>query len=107
VAPDYAYRGTQQGFYLQAVYQFIPRWRVGLRYDRLSADNEGPSLGVSTPLNETSHDPTRMTAMVDFANSEFARLRLQVALDKSQPQDDTQLTLQYVMSFGAHGAHQF
>jgi hypothetical protein len=45
--------------------------------------------------------------MVDFSNSEFARVRLQVALDKSQPQEDKQLTLQYVMSIGAHGAHQF
>jgi hypothetical protein len=107
VAPDYAYSGTQHGFYLQTVYQFIPRWRVGLRYDQLSADNQGPSLGVSTPLNDTSHVPSRITAMVDFSNSEFARLRLQVALDKSQSQEDKQLTLQYVMSIGAHGAHQF
>jgi hypothetical protein len=107
VAPDYAYRGTQQGFYLQAAYQFMPRWRVGVRYDYLSADNQGPALGVSTPPNETGHNPSRVTAMVDFANSEFARLRLQVAADQSQPQNDTQLTLQYVMSIGAHGAHQF
>jgi hypothetical protein len=107
VAPEYGYHGTQQGFYLQAVYQFIPRWRVGLRYDQLSADNHGPSLGVPTPLNDTSHDPSRMTAMVDFSNSEFSRFRLQVAQDKSQPQEDTQLTLQYIMSLGAHGAHQY
>jgi hypothetical protein len=107
VAPDYAYRGTQDGYYLQAVYQFVPRWRIGLRYDSLRADNHGPSLGVSTPLNDTTHSPSRISAMVDFANSEFARLRLQVAEDKSQPQSDTQLTLQYVMSIGAHGAHQF
>jgi hypothetical protein len=107
VAPDYAYRGTQQGFYLQAVYQFIPRWRAGLRYDRLTADNRGPSLGVTTPLNDTSHDPTRFTAMLDFSNSEFSRFRLQAAEDKSQPQSDKQLILQYVVSIGAHGAHQY
>jgi hypothetical protein len=107
VAPDYAYHGTQQGFYLQAVYQFVPRWRVGLRYDSLRADNHGPSLGVATPLNDAGHNPARASAMVDFANSEFARLRLQVAEDNSQPQGDTQLTVQYVMSIGAHGAHQF
>jgi len=100
------YEGTQQGFYLQAVYQFRPRWRVGARYDWVTADNRGASLDIATPLNE-NRSPTRMTAMVDFSNSEFSRLRLQLAEDKSRPQSDTQLTLQYVMSIGAHGAHQF
>ncbi len=106
-APDFNYSGTQQGFYLQAVYQFIPRWRAGLRFDRLSADNRGPSLGIATPLNDTSHDPSRMTAMIDFSNSEFSRLRMQLAEDKSRPQSDTQFMFQYIMSIGAHGAHQF
>jgi len=107
VAPNFTYSGTQQGFYLQAVYQFIPRWRAGLRYDKLSADNRGPSLGVATPLNDRSHDPSRVTAMLDFSNSEFSRFRMQIAQDKSRPESDTQFTLQYVMSIGAHGAHQF
>lgn len=105
-APDTRYRGTQQGFYLQAVYQFMPRWRVGVRYDQLRADNKGPSLGVVTPLDE-QHDPRRVTAMADFSNSEFSRLRLQFANDRSSAVSDNQITLQYVMSIGAHGAHQF
>jgi hypothetical protein len=107
VAPDHNYHGTQSGFYIQSVYQFIPRWRVGLRYDQLTADNHGPSLGVDTPLNQTAHSPSRVTAMMDFSNSEFSRFRLQVARDQSQEQPDTQLMLQYIMSIGAHGAHQF
>lgn len=107
VAPDHAYRGSQQGFYLQAVVQFIPRWRIGVRFDHLSADNHPPRLGVATPLDDVSHDPSRMTAMLDFSNSEFSRFRVQLAQDKSQPQTDTQFTLQYIMSIGAHGAHQF
>jgi hypothetical protein len=106
VAVDPYYSGTQQGFYVQGVYQFKPRWRVGARFDYLSADNHEPSLGVITPLGD-SHNPSRLTAMADFSNSEFSRLRLQVAQDKSTQQSDTQLTLQYVMSLGAHGAHQF
>jgi hypothetical protein len=73
----------------------------------LSADNNGPTLGVVTPLNDTSHDPSRVTAMVDFSNSEFSRFRLQLAEDKSRPQSDTQFFFQYVVSIGAHGAHQF
>ena len=33
------YRGTQDGFYVQGVYQFRPRWRAGVRFDRLDASN--------------------------------------------------------------------
>ena len=104
--PDFAYAGTQSGFYVQAIYQFMPRWRVGARYDHLTASNQGPNLGVILPLADT-HDPTRLTVMGDFSNSEFSRVRLQYAADKSQAQIDHQWTLQYVMSLGAHGAHQY
>ena len=31
------YRNTQSGWYLQSVYQFAARWRVGARYDSLDA----------------------------------------------------------------------
>lgn len=101
-----AYQGTQDGFYLQGVYQFMPRWRVGLRYDRLSAANTVGFLPVATPLTE-DRDPSRFTAMVDFSNSEFSRFRLQAADDRSRGQADRQVMLQYVFSLGAHGAHQF
>ena len=32
--------GTQDGFYVQGVYQFRPRWRAGVRFDRLDASND-------------------------------------------------------------------
>jgi hypothetical protein len=100
-----AYDGTQDGFYVQGVYQFRPRWRAGIRFDRLSADN---SVGVSaaTPLAE-DHTPRRASAMADFSNSEFSRLRLQFNRDDSRPETDNQIVLQYLMSLGAHGAHRF
>ncbi len=44
--PVVGYDGDQQGLYVQGVYQFIPRWRLGLRYDRLWADN---GLSLSDP----------------------------------------------------------
>ena len=54
------------------------------------------------------YDPTRQSAMVDWSPSEFSRLRLQVARDKSRSgESDNQVWLQYVMSLGAHGAHKF
>ena len=74
------YNGTQRGFYVQGVYQFMPRWRFGLRYDWLSADNavSNPAAGTTLATLADSHgDPQRFSAMVDFSNSEFSRLRLQ------------------------------
>src|ERR1700704_1459487 len=32
-----AFTSAQSGWYLQGVYQFVPMWRVGYRYDRLNA----------------------------------------------------------------------
>ncbi len=111
-AADYASR--QSGYYAQAVYQFMPRWRAGYRYDRLSAGttniglvNSGALTAADFPLLSAYH-PTRNTFMVDWSPSEFSRLRLQLARDRSQfGASDTQVFLQYIMSLGAHGAHKF
>jgi hypothetical protein len=46
--------------------------------------------------------------MLDFNPSEFSRVRLQLAQDRSRPgAPDRQLFLQYQMSLGAHGAHGY
>ncbi len=107
------YRGDQQGFYLQGVYQFMPRWRVGLRYDRLFADNDVSNAMADTPLeliaDDGGHDPQRWSLMTDFSNSEFSRFRLQYSLDDSRPghREESQVFLQYIFSLGPHPAHQF
>ena len=99
------YSGTQNGYYVQGVYQFRPRWRVGARFDRLDASN---AVGVSAPTPlVASHRPSRVSAMADFSNSEFSRVRLQLNRDDSGPETDDQIVLQYIMSLGAHGAHRF
>jgi len=99
------YAGTQDGFYVQGVYQFRPRWRVGLRYDSLDANND---LGVTAPTPLVAvHRPSRISVMSDFSNSEFSRLRLQINRDDSRPETDDQVVVQYLMSLGAHGAHRF
>lgn len=97
----------QDGLYAQAVYQWRRGWRVGVRYDWLSADNSVSGLPVPTPLDGDDRDPTRITAMVDYSHTEFSRLRLQLARDDSSGNGDTQVTLQYQLSLGPHGAHQF
>lgn len=100
-----AYVGDQQGFYVQGVYQFRPRWRVGLRFDRLHADNT-LAFASSSPL-DSAEPPSRVSVMSDFSNSEFSRIRLQLSRDDSRGQTDDQVILQYLMSLGAHGAHRF
>jgi hypothetical protein len=108
-------RTSQSGWYAQAIYQFMPRWRVGYRYDALRhgtvengivANGLGPTTADFPVL--ASHSPSRNTAMLDFSPSEFSRFRVQLASDKSRiGVTDHQILLQYIHSLGAHGAHRF
>jgi hypothetical protein len=101
------YVGKQKGWYAQAVVQFMPRWRTGVRYDKLESDAVDTAL-ATTALDNQGHNPTRTSMMVDFSNSEFSRFRFQVNQDESRLNEkDTQWYLQYIMSLGAHGAHAF
>lgn len=100
------YDNKQRGWYLQAVYQPFPRWRVGFRYDLLSSDDPGQAYD-DTPLMPSSDDPRRYSLMADWSNSEFSRLRLQYTVDQAGFIDDRQWGLQYIFSIGAHGAHSF
>jgi hypothetical protein len=102
-----SYRAIQSGWYLQGIYQFMPRWRVGLRTEALDAGS--PDYGVNTGLLAgSSFRPRKNSWMVDFSPSEFSRLRLQLARDRSLSGGaDNQLFLQYQMSLGAHGAHSY
>lgn len=102
-----AYRATQSGWYLQSVYQFMPRWRVGLRTEALDAGTS--TYGINTAaLARDSNQPRKHTVMIDFSPSEFSRVRLQFARDESRGDaTDNQAFLQYQMSLGAHGAHNY
>ena len=101
-----AYDTDQEGWYAQAVYQPVPRWRFGARVDGLSGDSPG-ALFDDTPLALRSDDPRRYSLMTDWSNSEFSRLRLQFMRDESGPEDANQWGIQYIHSIGAHGAHVF
>ncbi|MEK8033778.1 hypothetical protein AACH06_23390 [Ideonella sp. DXS29W] len=102
-----AYRATQSGWYLQGVYQFMPSWRVGLRTEQLDAGT--PDYGANAAAFAASdYRPRKNTLMLDFSPSEFSRFRLQWGEDKSRAGvTDRQISLQYQMSLGAHGAHGF
>jgi hypothetical protein len=110
------YRSSQSGWYLQSVYLFRPRWRVGLRYDSL--DSGTPRL-QSIDLGFLSRadfpallpaSPDRVTVMLDWSPSEFSRLRAQYALDDARTgpgERDRQFFIQYLYGIGAHGAHKY
>lgn len=100
------YDAKQSGWYLQGVYQFMPQWRVGLRYSALKADQLN-SFFTNTTLDRMGHNPNRTSLMVDWSNSEFSRLRLQYSRDHSNLTNADIWTLQYIAAFGAHGAHTF
>jgi len=109
-----SYASRQSGWYAQAVYQFMPAWRVGYRYDQLNAGTTTLGLVDSGALTAadfpilSAYNPKRHTAMVDWSPSEFSRVRLQVARDYArQGEPDNQIFLQYIVSLGAHGAHKF
>lgn len=106
-ATEAAYRAKQSGYYAQAVYQFMPRWRTGYRYDRLNPGSVDFGLN---PLDfpTVEHKPTRHSLMLDYSPSEFSRLRLQVSKDRSmESQNENQWFVQYIHSLGSHGAHKF
>lgn len=84
--------GTDKGWYAQAVFQPFQRWRFGARADALE-------------LNAS--DPQRFSVMMDWSNSEFSRLRFQVARDDDGTVTSNEWGLQYIHSIGAHGAHSF
>lgn len=110
-----AFSSKQSGWYLQGIYQFMPQWRAGYRYDRLNygtvnngilANGLGPVAADFSLL--TPYSPTRNTLMFDWSPTEFSRVRLQLAQDKSRPgATDNQVYVQYLYSLGAHGAHKF
>jgi hypothetical protein len=106
LASTAGYRASQSGWYLQGIYQFMPRWRVGLRTERL--DSGSSTFSVNPAFAALDYQPHKNSVMLDFSPSEFSRVRLQLARDYSRMGlPDNQLFLQYQMSLGAHGAHQY
>jgi hypothetical protein len=108
-------QSDQSGWYVQGAWQFYPRWRVAYRYDSLHYGtlNNGLVLNARGPVAAdfpvlANYSPTRNTLMLDWSPTEFSRLRLQLASDKSRlGLTDNQIFVQYIYSLGAHGAHKF
>jgi len=96
----------QDGFYVQAVYQW-GRWRFGARYDLLSIFKDEYLL--EGQQQNFDPRPWRASAMIEWNLSEFARLRVQYDYDMSSGSGTpTNLFfLQAIFGIGAHAAHSF
>jgi hypothetical protein len=102
-------RGDKQdGYYVQAVYCFQPRWRVGLRWDQVGLTNKSEYPDGS---RDDFDDSQRLATMLDFTSTEFSRLRLQISQGEydlgKEDEEAWQCFLQLTISLGAHGAHKF
>lgn len=101
------YSGSAKGWYVQGAYQWMPQWRFGLRYDRMNSDNTVTGAYQPVQLLGNGFVPKRESAMLDFSNSEFSRIRLQFNRDLSGPVAANEVFLQYIVAMGAHPAHTF
>ena len=112
IALPVAYDNTQEGWYVQSVYQFAARWRAGVRYDRLDSGSPDYRPLVVSPVDAfpvDARNPERVSVMLDWNPSEFTRLRAQYDRDDSRDAGpvDRIFRLQYIFGIGAHGAHKY
>jgi len=99
---------TQDGYYLQGLYGFLPRWRGGLRWDQLGLIND---LNTPEDGSVTYGDSSRLAAMLDWKLSEFSLLRLQAGRGRYATDEGDvnawECALQWQVTFGKHPAHDF
>ena len=104
---------VQDGYYVEAVYGFAPRWRAGLRWEQVGLANRSQR---PNPADLREYDATsRISLMTDFNYSEFSRLRFGVGYGRYETLHDSVLDterlwdaqVQLVVMLGHHPAHKF
>ncbi|HHF3068139.1 TPA: hypothetical protein ACPJ1I_000135 [Vibrio diabolicus] len=92
-------------YYVSGVYRFNPSWSSGLRYGEAES-YDGHAHGDH--MHFTALNDKEMDAMIAWDSSHFGTIRAQFTrIDNQDSETDNVFTLQYVMTFGAHGAHAF
>ena len=92
-------------YYVSRVYRFNPSWSAGLRYGEAES-YDGHAHGDH--MHFTELNDKEMDAMIAWDSSHFGTIRAQYTrIDNQDSETDNVFTLQYVMTFGAHGAHAF
>ncbi|WP_299143270.1 hypothetical protein [uncultured Vibrio sp.] len=96
---------TLAGYYVLGVYRFSPSWSAGLRYGEAES-YDGHAHGDY--MHFTAMNDKEADVMVAWDSSHFGTVRAQYSrLENQNKETDDVFTLQYVMTFGAHGAHAF
>lgn len=91
-----------EGWYASAVWQFAPQWSTGVRYGEVDLRQPHDDHFHSQSLRESDW-------MITYAHSHFSKIRLQTLHQSGEGWNDIEsaVLLQFVMSFGEHGAHEF
>jgi len=103
-----AWTAQQDGYYVQGLYGVLPRWRTGLRWDQVGLIND-----VHNPADGdlSCDDSYRLMGMLDWKLSEFSLLRFQAGRGWYATEDGREnaweCALQWQVTFGKHGAHDF
>jgi len=104
----HTYTNRQDGYYLQGLYGFAPRWRAGLRWEQLGLTNH---IEDAEEGNWNAGSSYRATAMVDWKLSEFSLLRFQCGRHNYATEEGREhaweFGLQLQVSLGSHPAHDF
>ncbi|MEE9369604.1 MAG: TonB-dependent receptor [Pontiella sp.] len=94
---------NQDGYYLQGLYGFLPKWRGGLRWDQVGLINE---VKESDAPDESFGDSWRATAMLDFNPIPSTLIRLQASNGDYETATGTQNVwegyVQIVVTIGSH-----
>ncbi|MCL1079437.1 hypothetical protein D5R81_11545 [Parashewanella spongiae] len=93
-----------QAWYISGVYQFSPQWSTGVRYGRIDTYHLHEEVLESASLKETE-------LQLSYHHSHFSTIRLQYThqdgTEMFLPTNENSITLQFIMTLGAHSAHQF
>lgn len=97
-----SYDGEQAGWYAQAVYNPLMKWRLGIRHDQLGSHNDGnnPYVLRTSGIDDKGQHPRRTTVMIDYTQTQQSRFRIQYAVDESYQENDNIFMLQYQLLMG-------
>lgn len=93
----------QYGWYGSVVHRFAPSWSAGYRYGEVDL-----KLAHDDHLDDQSSKEHQVS--LTWSRSHFSSVRLTYSTQDSvglDPEDDYSVGLQFLMSFGAHGAHEY
>lgn len=104
-----SFDGNAHGFYGMVVYKFHRNWSAGVRYDHLFPEDDIDEDLEETALDAEGHDPKAGTLLLQYAPSEFSRIRAGYTLAKLDAHGDTdhRFFLNFMLNLGSHGAHKY